>query len=109
MELNSSTFLFSKEVNIQLKTCINCGVVVEDNAVLFCPECGAGDLKEQPQALPEEECVSDRDTYYDDVLPEDAGQEQSKQNNTGLFVRIALVGFVVAIIVSVCAVVAFMT
>ena len=70
MELNSSTFYFSKEVKIQLKTCINCGVVVEDNAVLFCPECGAGDLKEQPQALPEEECVSDRDTYYDDVLTE---------------------------------------
>ena len=92
-----------------MKTCINCGVVVEDNAVLFCPKCGAGELKEEPQTLPEEECVLDRDTYYDDVLPEDAGQEQSKQNNTGLFVRIALVGFVVAIIVSVCAVVAFMT
>ena len=36
-----------------MKTCINCGVVVEDNAVLFCPECGAGDLKEQFDFSPE--------------------------------------------------------
>ena len=89
-----------------MKTCINCGVVVEDDAVLFCPECGAGQFQQSPQIEPE---LPNTDTYYDDVLPEDAGQEQSKQNNTGLFVRIALVGFVVAIIVSVCAVVAFMT
>ena len=48
------------------------------------------------------------DTYYNDVLPEDAGQTEVKQNNTGLYVKIGLVGFAVAIIVSVCAVVAFM-
>ena len=88
-----------------MKTCINCGVVVENNAVLFCPECGAGQLQESPQIEPKPLT----DIYYDDVEPEDAGQEENKQSNTGLFVRIALVGFVVAIIVSVCAVVAFMT
>jgi hypothetical protein len=48
------------------------------------------------------------DAYYEDVLPEDGGQEEKKQNNTGLYVKICLVGFAVAIIVSFCAVVAFM-
>ena len=89
-----------------MKICKKCGVVVEEDAVLFCPECGAGQFRESPQI---ESKTTQTDTYYDDVLPEDAGQEQSKQNDTGLFVRIALVGFVVTIIVSVCAVVAFMT
>lgn len=72
-----------------MKTCPKCGVVVKNNAVLFCPECSA-------------------EIYYEDVLPEDAGQEEPKQNNTELFVKIAFVGFVVAVIVSACAVVAFM-
>ena len=48
------------------------------------------------------------DAYYSDVLPEDAGQVEQKQNNTGLYVKIAFIGFVVAVIVSACAVVAFM-
>lgn len=90
-----------------MKICNKCGVVVEDNAVLICPECGgAGQLQQSPQETPK---TTKGDTYYEDVLPEDAGQEQTKQSNTGLYVKIALVGFVVAIIVSACAVVAFMT
>lgn len=86
-----------------MKICKKCGVVVEDNAVLFCPECGAGQFQQSPQEVPKA-----TDTYYDDVQPEDAGQIQKKQNNTGLYVKIGLVCFVVAIIVSACAVVAFM-
>ncbi len=90
-----------------MKICNKCGVVVEeDNAVLFCPECGVGQFQQSPQETPK---TTKGDVYYDDILPEDAGQEQSKQNNTGLYVKIALVCFVVAIIVSACTVVAFMT
>ena len=90
-----------------MKICLKCGVVVKNDTVLFCPECGAGEFKELPQEelLPRHER---KDTYYDDVLPEDAGQEQVKQNNTGLYVKIGLVFFVTAIIVSVCLVVVFM-
>ena len=89
-----------------MKICKKCGVVIEDDAVLFCPECGAGQFQQSPQETPK---TTKGDTYYEDILPEDAGQEQTKQSNTGLYVKIALVGFVVAIIVSACAVVAFMT
>ena len=88
-----------------MKICKKCGVVIEDDAVLFCPECGAGQFQESPQETPKK---MKGDTYYNDVLPEDAGQEEKKQNNTGLYVKICLVGFAVAIIVSACAVVAFM-
>ena len=88
-----------------MKICKKCGVVIEDDAVLFCPECGAGQFQQSPQEPPK---TTKGDTYYDDVLPEDAGQEEKKQNNTGLYVKICLVGFAVAIIVSVCAVIAFM-
>lgn len=89
-----------------MKICKKCGVVIEDDAVLFCPECGAGQFQHSPQETPK---TTQGDAYYEDVLPEDAGQEETKQNNTSLYVKIGLVGFVVAIIVSVCAVVAFMT
>lgn len=88
-----------------MKICKKCGVVIKDDAVLFCPECGAGQFQQSPQETPK---TTKGDTYYDDVLPEDAGQEEKKQNNTGLYVKICLVGFAVAIIVSACAVVAFM-
>lgn len=88
-----------------MKICKKCGVVIENDTVLFCPECGAGQFQQSPREKPK---TAEGDTYYEDVLTEDAGQEQSKQNNTGLYVKIALVGFVVAIIVSACAVVAFM-
>ena len=90
-----------------MKICINCGVVVKNDAVLFCSECGAGHFQETPRQVPDE-ALNQADKYYDDVLPEDAGQEQEKQNNTGLYVKIGLVAFVVAIIVSACAVVVFM-
>ena len=89
-----------------MKICNKCGVVVEDNAVLICPAPHSGQFQQSPQETPK---TTKGDTYYEDVLPEDAGQEQTKQSNTGLYVKIALVGFVVAIIVSACAVVAFMT
>ena len=85
-----------------MKTCQKRGVLVKDDAVLFCPEGGTGVSKELPQTQPNAEA------YYEDVLPEDAGREEPKKNNTGLFVKIAFVGFAVAIIVSACAVVAFM-
>ena len=88
-----------------MKICKKCGVVIEDDAVLFCPECGAGQFEKTPQNTVKQ---TSTDTYYDDVLPEDAGQEEEKQNNTGLYVKIGLVSFVVMIIVSACAVVAFM-
>lgn len=102
---STAPLLFLKGGKIQLKICKKCGVVVEDNAVLFCPECGAGQFQQSPQESPKK---MKGDTYYNDVLPEDAGQEEKKQNNTGLYVKICLVGFAVAIIVSACAVVAFM-
>ena len=88
-----------------MKICKKCGVVIEDNAVLFCPECGAGQFQQSPQIEPK---VLQTDAYYEDVLPEDAGQEEIKRTNTSLIAKIAFVCFVVAIIVSACAVVAFM-
>ena len=91
-----------------MKICKKCGVVVKDDAVLLCPECGAGRLKKEPQNKPKKSALEVADPYYADVLPEDAGRGQNKQNNTGLIVGIAFVGFFVAIIVSACAVVAFM-
>ena len=90
-----------------MKICVNCGVVVKDSAVLLCPDCGAGEFKNIPQETPKPS-IKTSESYYDDVEPEDAGQVQKKQNNAGLYVKIGLVCFVVAIIVSVCAVVAFM-
>ena len=88
-----------------MKICKKCGVVIEDDAVLFCPECGAEQFQKTPREITK---TTQGDAYYEDVLPEDAGQEEKKQNNTSLYVKIGLVGFVVAIIVSACAVVAFM-
>ncbi len=90
-----------------MKICKKCGVVVEDDAVFICPKCGAGRLKKTSQKKSKELSMP-VDAYYSDVLPEDAGQVEQKQNNTGLYVKIAFVGFVVAVIVSACAVVAFM-
>ena len=90
-----------------MKICKKCGVVVEDDAVFICPKCGAGRLKKASQKVSKELLMS-VDAYYSDVLPEDAGQVEQKQNNTGLYVKIAFIGFVVAVIVSACAVVAFM-
>ena len=91
-----------------MKICKKCGVVVKDDAVLLCPECGGGRLKKQPRNKQKKNVLEIVDPYYADVLPEDAGREERKQNNTGLYVGIAFVGFFVAIIVSACAVVAFM-
>ena len=92
--------------NIEGEQCPVChAYLFEDDDVVFCPECGAGQFQQSPQEPPK---TTKGDTYYDDVLPEDAGQEEKKQNNTGLYVKICLVGFAVAIIVSACAVVAFM-
>ena len=90
-----------------MKICKKCGVVVEDDTVFICPKCGAGRLKKASQKVSKEALIS-ADGYYNDVLPEDAGQVEQKQNNTGLYVKIAFIGFVVAVIVSTCAVVAFM-
>lgn len=90
-----------------MKICKKCGVVVEDDTVFICPKCGAGRLKKKSQKVSKEALIS-ADGYYNDVLPEDAGQVEQKQNNTGLYVKIAFIGFVVAVIVSACAVVAFM-
>ena len=90
-----------------MKICKKCGVVVEDDTVFICPKCGAGRLKKASHKESKEALIS-ADGYYNDVLPEDAGQVEQKQNNTGLYVKIAFIGFVVAVIVSACAVVAFM-
>lgn len=90
-----------------MKICKKCGVVVQDDAVFICPKCGAGRLKNASQKESKEASFL-VDAYYNDVLPEDAGQVEQKQNNTGLYVRIAFIGFAVAVIVSFCAVVAFM-
>ena len=80
---------------------------MEDDSVFVCPKCGAGRLKKASKKESKEAFIP-KDVYYNDVLPEDAGQVEQKQNNTGLYVKIAFVGFVVAVIVSACAVVAFM-
>ena len=90
-----------------MKICKKCGVVVEDDAVFICPKCGAGRLKKMSEKKSKELSMP-VDAYYSDVLPEDAGHVEQKQNNTGLYVKIAFIGFVVAVIVSACAVVAFM-
>ena len=91
-----------------MKTCINCGVVVEDNAVLFCPKCGKGSFKEIPRMFQKKTRVVNQDLYYEDILPDDAGKKETKKKNTALPIRIALVVFVGAILVSCCIVVVFM-
>ena len=103
----ASLLFFKRRGKLQLKICKKCGVVVEDDTVFICPKCGAGRLKKKSQKKSKELLMS-VDGYYNDVLPEDAGQVEQKQNNTGLYVKIAFIGFVVAVIVSACAVVAFM-
>ena len=72
-----------------MKICKKCGVVVEDDAVFICPKCGAGRIKKKSQKKSKELLMS-VDAYYSDVLPEDAGQVEQKQNNTGLYVKCIL-------------------
>ena len=72
-----------------MKICKKCGVEVEDDTVFICPKCGVGRLKKASQKVSKEALIS-ADGYYNDVLPEDAGQVEQKQNNTGLYVKCIL-------------------
>ena len=63
-----------------MKICKKCGGVVEDDSVFICPKCGAGRLKKVSQKVSKEALIS-ADGYYNDVLPEDAGQVEQKQRD----------------------------
>lgn len=74
-----------------MKKCPHCGAEM-DGAIFLCPECGK--QSEQPAVKP------DYDRYYDDVRPEDADVGTRRKGTSAVALRVGLVVFALALVIS---------
>lgn len=101
-----------------MRYCPNCGAVLPDNTVSFCLNCKKevqgkkesvksknkrkkGKRKREGKVL----TVVAYDTYYDDILPEDADRIKESKRTDNLGVKIGLLCFAFLLIISTCVVV----
>lgn len=90
-----------------MRFCPFCGSELKAGGVMFCPSCGhkltEGDSgKQNLRCKRSEKPAPDScDSYYDDVLPEDADAQREGVDKR-LLKRIALLTFIVALVIAAC-------